>query len=251
MFRIIRVFSLTVLLLLAVMSAATAADATPPDGEAALPAGKGDKKPPPSEPKPPKDIPNSTDQASKLEDVAENQVANDAAFVKYDWKVEELAGEKTEPFFRPSPSGDGTTAQQDQATESFFDVTYQLGEISTSRRILCGEGRPCTPRILRAIQDRANGGLSSEECPVDETGCPDGYHWVVVEVCDVDEEGNESGCELIYDCVEDQPSSSVVPIGSFAGIATSPLGVMEEASAPKQSEAFKGLGGTPLGSKNT
>jgi len=225
MFRIIRVFSLTALLLLVVISAAAAAEATPPDGVAPLPAGKGVKKPPPSEPKPPKDITNGANQASTFEDVAENQGTNDAAFVKYDWKVEELTGDHEQ---------DGMP-----------------GETSTTVNVICGEGRPCTPRILRAIQDRANGGSSSEECPVDEAGCPEGYHWVVVEVCDVDDEDNESGCELIYDCVEDQPSSSLAPIGSFAGIATSPLGVTEEASAPKKPEAFKGLGSCPLGSKNT
>lgn len=225
MFRIIRVFSLTVLLLLAVISAATAAEATPLDGEAALPAGKGVKKPPPSEPKPPKDIPNSTDQASTLEDVVENQGTNDAAFVKYDWGVEEMAGDHEQ---------DGMP-----------------GETSTTVNVICGEGRPCTPRILGAIRERAGWGSSSEECPALQEGCEEGYHGIVIEVCDEDIDGNESNCEYIYDCVEDQTSSSLAPIGSFAGIATSPLGVTEEASAPKQSEAFKGLGGTPLGSKNT
>jgi len=45
---------------------------------------------------------------------------------------------------------------------------------------------------------------AEEDCPVDpEYECPEGYHGVVIEVCDVDEEGNESNCEYIYDCVED------------------------------------------------
>jgi len=68
----------------------------------------------------------------------ESHGTNGAIFVQYDlegqgtdsitkridkvaedsWKVEELAGEATEPFFRPNPAGDGTTV--DQATEPFY-----------------------------------------------------------------------------------------------------------------------------------
>ena len=46
--------------------------------------------------------------------------------------------------------------------------------------------------------------VSEEQCPPEpEYECPEGYHAVVIEVCDVDEDGNESNCEIIYDCVED------------------------------------------------
>ena len=46
--------------------------------------------------------------------------------------------------------------------------------------------------------------VAEEETPVSaEYECPEGYHAVVIEVCDVDEDGTESNCEFIYDCVED------------------------------------------------
>lgn len=234
MFRIIRVSSLVVMLLLVAVSGVAAAEATPP-------AGKGVKKPPPSEPKPPGvSTPGSSNPAGLVADDAENQGTNDAAYIKFDvqpsesWKVEEIS---------PDVSDNGADGGHEQ--------DGLPGATITTNRILCGENRPCSPRILRAIRERADWGSSSEECPVNEAGCPEGYHWVVVEVCDVDEEGNESGCELIYDCVEDQASSSLESIGTFAGIATSPLGLTEEAPTPKRSEAIKGLGGAPPGNRKS
>lgn len=54
------------------------------------------------------------------------------------------------------------------------------------------------------IELRRYSPTAEEECPVDvEYECPEGYHAVVIEVCDVDEDGVESNCEIIYDCVED------------------------------------------------
>ena len=222
MFRIIRVSSLAVMLLLAAFSVAAAGEGdTPPvvptPGNPTLRSfygkDKGTKKPPTEAPRPPGGL---------LDGVSPDAI---------------------------DPVSDSGT------DDGAYEQDGLPGESSTTVNVLCGEARACTPRILRAIRERADWGSSSDdnggECPVDDSECPDGYHGVVIEVCDVDDEGNESGCELIYDCVEDQASSSLEPIGTFAGLATSPLGVTEETSAPKQSEALKGLGSCPLGSRNT